>query len=55
MKMSATPWPVILKIHSSKFLGLVLATRHSSAESMRPSMHLTWSSLGSMEMLFWKG
>lgn len=53
--MSAMPSPVIRRIHSSKFLGLVLATRHSKAESIRPSMALTWSSLGSMEMLFWKG
>jgi hypothetical protein len=25
------------------------------AASIMPSMHLTWSSLGSMEMLFWNG
>jgi hypothetical protein len=55
MKRSAMPAPIMRMIHSSKFLGFVLATRHSMAASIMPSMHLTWSSLGSMEMLFWNG
>jgi len=49
------PTPIILTIHSSKSFGLVFATRASSAASIMPSMHFTWSSLGSMEMLFWNG
>lgn len=55
MKMLATPSPHMRMIHSSKLPGLELDTRASRAASMRPSIHLTWSSLGSMEMLFWKG
>lgn len=55
MKRSARPPPIMRIIHSSKLVGLVLATRASRAASIMPSMHFTWSSLGSMEMLFWKG
>jgi hypothetical protein len=55
MKISATPSPHARTIHSSKSWGLVVATRVAMAASMSPSMHFTWSSLGSIEMLFWKG
>ena len=55
MKRSAMPVPIMRTIHSSKSLGLVLATRASSAASIMPSMHRTCSSLGSIEMLFWNG
>jgi hypothetical protein len=34
---------------------LVFATLASIAASIMPSMHLTCSSLGNIEMLFWKG
>jgi hypothetical protein len=33
----------------------VFETLASMAASIMPSMHLTCSSLGSMEMLFWNG
>lgn len=49
------PVPIMRTIHSSKSLGLLLETRASRAASIMPSMQFTWSSLGSMEMLFWKG
>ena len=55
MNRSAMPVPIILTIHSSKFRGLELATRASRAASIMPSMHRTCSSLGRVEMLFWKG
>lgn len=55
MKMLAMWSPICRTIHSSKFLGFDLVTALSMAASMRPSMAATWSSLGSMEMLFWKG
>jgi hypothetical protein len=55
MKTSATPSPHVRTIHSSKSLGFVVATREAMAASIRPSMHFTWSSLGSIEMLFWNG
>jgi hypothetical protein len=55
MKALATPSPIVRMIHSSKFAGLLLLTRASSAASIMPSMQTTLSSSGSMEMLFWKG
>jgi hypothetical protein len=55
MNRSAIPVPIILTIHSSKSFGFVFATRHSNAASIIPSIHLTWSSFGSIEILFWKG
>ena len=55
MKRSAMPTPMVRKMCWSKSWGLVLETRASMAASTKPSMHFAWSSLGSMEMLFWKG
>ena len=55
MKRSAIPVPIMRTIHSSKFFGFVLATRASSAASIIPSMQLTCSCFGNMDMLFWKG
>jgi len=55
MKMFAMPSPAFRMIHSSKSFGFVFDTLDSIAASIIPSRHITWSSLGSMEMLFWKG
>jgi hypothetical protein len=49
------PVPIIRTIHSSNVFGLLFETRASRAASIMPSMHFTWSSFGSMDMLFWKG
>ena len=55
MNTSAMPTPIVRRIHSSNVWGLLVAVRASNAASIIPSIHLTLSSVGSIEMLFWNG
>lgn len=55
MKRSARPSPIMRRIHSSNVFGGTVARARTSAASTMPSMHFTWSSVGSTEMLFWYG
>lgn len=52
MKILAIPSPTLRIIQSSKSFGFVFATLASSDASIKPSRHVTWSSLGSIETLF---
>lgn len=54
MKISEIPLPIVRSIHSPKWAGLFL-WGYSMAASIMASIHMTWSSLGIIEMLFWKG